>query len=206
MDVAVVDYGVSNLCSVLRALEYLGYDAALTSSPDELVRAERIILPGQGAFATAMHNLRQTGLDQALETARQAGKPIMGICVGMQIMAQVGWENGNWPGLGWLDAECRPLTPDSPDLKLPHVGWNEISCDPAEPLFAGLKPKDRCAYFVHSYALVCNQANDVIATCDYGGTFAAAVCKDNLFATQFHPEKSQENGLRILDNFLNWKP
>jgi imidazole glycerol-phosphate synthase subunit HisH len=153
-----------------------------------------------------MHNLRQTGLDQALETARQAGKPIMGICVGMQIMARVGSENGTWPGLGWLDAECRPLTPDAPALKLPHVGWNEITCNAADPLFAGLKPKDLCVYFVHSYALVCSQTDDVTATCEYGGTFAAAVRKDNLFATQFHPEKSQDNGLRILDNFLTWKP
>ena len=206
MNVAVVDYGVSNLCSVVRAVEYLGYDALLTTSPEDLAQAERILLPGQGAFATAIYNLRQTGLDQALEMARQAGKPIMGICVGMQIMARVGLENGNWPGLGWLDAECRPLAPDNPDLKLPHVGWNEIACDPAEPLFAGMKPKDRCVYFVHSYALVCRQADDVIATCDYGGTFAAVVRKDNLFATQFHPEKSQENGLSVLDNFLNWKP
>lgn len=189
MDVAIVDYGVSNLCSVVRAVEYLGYNALLTSRPEDLERAGRILLPGQGAFATAMHNLRQTGLDQALETARQAGKPIMGVCVGMQIMAGVGLENGIWPGLGWIDGECRPLIPDALNLKLPHVGWNEISFNTTDPLFVGLKPKDRCVYFAHSYALVCSQANDVTAWCEYGGAFAAAVRKDNLFATQFHPEK-----------------
>ena len=206
MQVAIVDYGVSNLCSVLRALEHLGYDAQVTSNPNDLQAAERIILPGQGAFATAMRNLKQTGLEQALLAEAKAGKPIMGICVGMQVLATMGLENGNCPGLGLLNATCRLLEPQSSDCKLPHVGWNELCFDAREPLFAGLNRKDHCVYFVHSYALDCQDADDVIATCDYGTDFAAAIRKDNLFAVQFHPEKSQENGLRILDNFMNWKP
>ena len=206
MDVAVVDYGVSNLHSIVKALEYLGYDAQLTSRPEDLQAADHIVMPGQGAFGTAMRNLRKSGLDEALCAQRQVGKPILGVCVGMQIMAQTGRENGAWPGLGWIDAECRPLAPAAPDLKLPHVGWNEICFDPDEPLFAGMKPKDRCVYFVHSYALVCERTQDVAAACDYGGAFIAAIKKDNLFAVQFHPEKSQENGLRLLDNFMSWKP
>lgn len=206
MDVAVVDYGVSNLFSIVKALEYLGYDAQLTARPEDLQAADRIVMPGQGAFGTAMRNLRKSGLDEALCAQRQAGKPILGVCVGMQIMAQTGRENGAWPGLGWIAGECRPLCPADADLKLPHVGWNEIVFDPDEALFAGMKPKDRCVYFVHSFALVCDQAQDVIATCDYGGAFVAAIKTDNLFAVQFHPEKSQENGLRLLDNFMCWKP
>ncbi len=206
MDVAVVDYGVSNVYSVVRALEYLGVEAVLTDCPDDLSRAERVILPGQGAFATAMRNLHLSGLDNALEQARQAGKPILGICVGMQIMAQAGLENEVTSGLGWLDAECRLLAPSVAGLKLPHVGWNEVCFAPDTFLFKGMKPKDRCLYFTHSYALVCEQERDVIGTCDYGGAFAAAVQKENICAVQFHPEKSQENGLRLLDNFLSWKP
>lgn len=206
MQAAVVDYGVSNLCSVLRALEHLGYDAQLTSRPEDLQGAERIILPGQGAFATAMRNLKQTGLDTALLAQAYSGKPIMGICVGMQVLAHTGMENGEWPGLGLLNASCRLLTPHDSNLKLPHVGWNELCFDPNEPLFAGIKRKDTCVYFVHSYALSCADAGDVIATCDYGGAFPAAIRKNNLFAVQFHPEKSQENGLCLLDNFMQWKP
>lgn len=206
MQVAIVDYGVSNLCSVLRALEHLGYDAQVTSNPEDLRTAERIILPGQGAFATAMRNLKQTGLEAALLAEAKADKPIMGICVGMQVLAQWGLENGHWPGLGLIDASCRLLEPQSSDCKLPHVGWNELCFDAQESLFAGLNRKDHCVYFVHSYALVCQNSDDVIATCDYGCKFVAAIRRDNLFAVQFHPEKSQGNGLRILDNFMNWKP
>ncbi len=206
MDVAVVDYGVSNVYSVVRALEYLGVEAALTANPDDLGQAERIILPGQGAFATAMRNLHSSRLDHALEQARCAGKPILGICVGMQIMARLGLENEVTSGLGWLDAQCRLLTPTDSGLKLPHVGWNEVCFAPDTFLFKGMRPKDRCLYFTHSYALVCEQEQDVIGTCDYGSAFVAAVQKDNICAVQFHPEKSQENGLRLLDNFLGWKP
>ncbi len=153
-----------------------------------------------------MRNLKQTGLETALLTEAKFGKPIMGICVGMQVLATTGLENGNWPGLGLLNATCRLLEPQSANCKLPHVGWNELRYDAREPLFAGLNRKDHSVYFVHSYALVCNDAHDVIATCDYGTDFVAAIRKDNLFAVQFHPEKSQENGLRILDNFMQWKP
>lgn len=261
MDIAVVDYGVSNLCSVVRALDYLGYDVMLTANPADLRKAPRILLPGQGAFATAMHNLQTSGLAEALQEEWKAGKPIMGICVGMQIMGRCGLENGTWPGLGWIDAECRQLEteeskstgePESEEadrtasertqlsktpsklafkvplkhssnhsLKLPHVGWNELCFDPAEPLLAGLKQRDHCVYFTHSYALVMDKVEtsatpgignilaaspDVIATSDYGSAFVAAIKKDNVFAAQFHPEKSQENGLRILDNFMNWNP
>ena len=207
MSVAVIDWGVSNLCSVVNAVAYLGYEVYVASQPEELAAAERIILPGQGTFGAAMERLIACGMDDALRDAvRVDGKPLMGICLGMQILARTGEEYVEGAGLGLMEADVRRLMPDDPALKLPHVGWNEIAPSPDCTLLRGLKPKDRCVYFAHSYALYGVREEEVAAVCDYGGGFVAAILRDNLFATQFHPEKSQENGLDILDRFLTWRP
>lgn len=204
--IAVVDYGMGNVRSLFNALQYVGCDAIVTSEPEAIRRAERLILPGVGAFGDAVDALRARGLDELLDLAvRRDGKPMLGVCLGMQLLARSSTEHGTHIGLGWIDAEVTRFEL-SPGLKIPHVGWNEIEYRPDEPLFRGLKPGERNFYFVHSFHMRCFRQADVIATCDYGGRFTAAVRHENVMATQFHPEKSQDNGLRVLENFVNWKP
>jgi glutamine amidotransferase len=203
--IAIVDYGMGNQHSVLNALRYLGVEAAVTADPDTVRRADRVILPGVGAFGAAMENLNRTGLRAAMnEAVLQRGRPFLGICLGMQLVAAKGTEKGLFEGLGWIDGEVRLMTPTDAGLKLPHVGWNDIVLAQDLPLFQGLK-KERAFYFVHSYAICPENPAHVAATCDYGGAFVAAVYRDNIFATQFHPEKSQKNGLTILENFAEWE-
>jgi glutamine amidotransferase len=204
MTVAVVDYGMGNLRSVAKALETVGASVLVATTPDDLRKAERIVLPGQGAFRDCIANLRATGLVEALtEEVGKKGKAFLGICLGLQLLADVSYENGLFKGLGWLAGRIERLTVEDPSLKLPHIGWNDVAFRET-PLAAGLK-KNPIFYFDHSYHFVCQASDLVVATCEYGGTFVAALQKDNLFAVQFHPEKSQEVGLRLLRNFLNWK-
>ena len=203
--IAIVDYGMGNKHSVLNALRYLGVAAEVTADPDKIRLADRVILPGVGAFGAAMENLNRSGLREAMnEAVLTRGQPFLGICLGMQLVAGRGTEKGLFDGLGWIPGEVRLLTPDSPDIKLPHVGWNDIAIEGNPPLFQGLK-KERAFYFVHSYAICPLIPVHVAASCDYGGPFVAAVYRDNIFATQFHPEKSQKNGLTILENFAEWE-
>lgn len=204
--VGIVDYGMGNLLSVLHALEMAGAEARICREPEELLRAERLVLPGVGAFGDCMRNLTERGLEEALrEAVLKRGRPILGICLGMQAMAQRGFEGGEHAGLGWFAADVVRLQPQDPTLRVPHVGWNDVSFRGESPLFRGL-PDGPDFYFVHSYAMQCRQQGDVAATCDYGGAFTCAVRKDNIFATQFHPEKSQDYGLKVLENFLRWNP
>lgn len=204
--VCVVDYGMGNLLSVLHALERAGAEACICQEPNELLKAERLILPGVGAFGDCMRNLVARGLSDALkEVVLEKGRPILGICLGMQAMAQKGFEGGEYAGLGWFDADVVRLQPEDPSLRIPHVGWNEVSFRMKSQLFQGI-PTGSDFYFVHSYAMRCSDARDVEAICDYGGAFTCAVRKNNIFATQFHPEKSQEYGLKVLENFLRWNP
>jgi glutamine amidotransferase len=200
----IVDYGMGNLLSVENGVAHIGGDVFLCRAPEDLARAERIILPGVGAFRDCIANLRRTGFADALTDARAAGKPILGICLGMQVMAQKGYENGDYDGLGWFDADVTRLTPDDASLRVPHVGWNDTTWAAAPP--PGLSGKPTPFYYVHSYRMVCRDAADVLATCDYGGAFTAAVRRENVMATQFHPEKSQDHGLALLKAFLAWKP
>jgi len=196
---------MGNKHSVLKALTYLGVAARVTADPEEVRLADRVILPGVGAFGAAMENLNRSGLREAMNEAVQTrGRPFLGICLGMQLVAARGTEKGLFDGLGWIPGEVRLLSPSSPDIKLPHVGWNDIIIEGDPPLFQGLK-KERAFYFVHSYAICPENPGHVAATCDYGGLFVAAVARDNIFATQFHPEKSQKNGLTILENFAQWE-
>jgi imidazole glycerol-phosphate synthase subunit HisH len=201
----VVDYGMGNICSVRNALELMGAEVKLCSRPEELSGVERIVLPGVGAFRDCVRNLSEKGFVQALDESRRRGRPILGICLGMQAMARRSYEGGEYPGLGWFDGDVVRLRPDDPELRVPQIGWNEVRYRRDSPPFAGLPPAPDF-YFVHSYHVRCDRAEDVIADCDYGGTVTAALCKENLLATQFHPEKSQEHGLRLLANFLGWKP
>ena len=204
--VGLVDYDRGNLCSVSNALEVLGAKVRRCRKPEDIRDVERIILPGVGAFRDCMGNLCRQGFPDALEEAVQKkGKPIMGICLGMQAMARKSFEGGEYKGLGWLDADVVRLQPGESSLRVPQIGWNDVRYLRDHPLFSGLPPAPDF-YFVHSYHMKCDEEKDVVATCDYGGTITVSVCKDNIFATQFHPEKSQDFGLRLLSNFLAWDP
>ena len=211
MKIAVVDYGSGNLASASRALVLaaerleISAEVSVTANADWVARADRIVLPGQGAFADCARGLDSvSGMHQAIEQATNAGTPFLGICVGMQLMAQRGLEHRVTPGFGWIDGQIAAMDP--PGLRLPQMGWNELDFTPgAHALLDGLTPGDH-AYFVHSYALEGGQPGEIVATTDYGGAVVAMVASGNRAGTQFHVEKSQEVGIRILMNFLRWKP
>ena len=211
MRVAVVDYGSGNLTSAARALAQAATDAGLavdvtvTADPDAVAAADRIVLPGQGAFADCAAGLAAIdGMREAIDSVVDAGRPFLGICVGMQLMADRGLEHATTPGFGWVRGDVAIM--EAPGLRLPQMGWNSLDFIPgAHPLLDGLQPGDH-AYFVHSYALQGADPADVIATADYGGPVAAMVAAGSRAGTQFHVEKSQATGLRILANFLRWTP
>ena len=211
MRIAVVDCGSGNLASVTRALacvaERQGIDATIdiTDSPQKLAAADRIVLPGQGAFATCARGIaKRPGLRDALENALETGTPFLGICVGMQLMAQRGLEHSVTDGFGWIAGDIAQL--EAPGLRLPQMGWNALDFAPGiHPLLDGITPGDH-VYFVHSFALRGYDAADVVATTFYGSRVPALVARGNRAGTQFHVEKSQEVGLRILANFLRWTP
>ena len=211
MRVAVVDYGSGNLASASRALAVaaerngIRAEVEVTADPDRVAHADRIVLPGQGAFADCAAGLRAVpGMWQAIAEATDAGTPFLGICVGMQLMAERGLEHTTTPGYGWITGEIAVMDP--PGLRLPQMGWNELNFAPrAHPLLDGVVPGDH-VYFVHGYALRGADAREVLATTDYGGSVVALVAAGNRAGTQFHVEKSQEVGLRILGNFLRWSP
>ena len=217
MRIAVIDPGSGNLASVRRALERVAREAALdldirvTTEAAEVLDADRVILPGQGAFAACRRGLDALpGMVEALTTAVIEGKkPFLGICVGMQLMAERGLEHGITPGLGWIAGEIAPMDPRDPSgmpLPLPQMGWNALTLEQrAHPLLAGVAPGAH-AYFVHSYALAGGRPEELLASTEYGGPVTAIVGRDNLAGTQFHVEKSSLVGLRILANFLAWTP
>jgi len=199
--VAIVDYGMCNLDSVGRAVEECGGEAIVTDQASDIEAADRIILPGVGAFPDAMRNLTELGLHKVLEEqvlGEQA--PFLGICLGMQLLASVGFEGDETEGLGWIDGDVRRFVPTNGE-RVPHMGWNEIVPAPNSPLFAGIDPGTDF-YFVHSYHYVCRSDDDVAATTPYCGGFTSAVARGNVFAVQFHPEKSQRSGFQVLRNFL----
>jgi len=210
---ALIDYGSGNLPSADKALRKAA--AALdppatvitTDDPDVIRRADRVVLPGVGAFAACMAALSvRAGVIEAMDEAVVGrGAPFLGICVGMQLLADRGLEFRITPGLGWLGGEVRVLRPKGPGLKIPHMGWNSLEGNLTGPLFNGLAPGVHM-YFTHSYALFPDQEDDVCAWTDHGGRFVAAVARGNVAGVQFHPEKSQGAGARLLANFLNWRP
>jgi imidazole glycerol-phosphate synthase subunit HisH len=216
MTTAIVDYGSGNLHSAAKAFERAAREHALngaivvTSDPDQVALADRIVLPGVGAFADCRRGLDAVpGMVEALnETVRARGKPFFGICVGMQLMAERGREYEVTQGLGWIAGEVDRIHPSDPSLKIPHMGWNTLRTKRAHPLLDGIATGDDGlhAYFVHSYQLTPTDPSDLIAQADYGGPVTAIVGRDNMVGTQFHPEKSQKLGLALIANFLKWKP
>lgn len=216
MSVAVIDYGSGNLHSAAKALERAAREGGtnakivVTSNPDEVRKAERVVLPGVGAFADCKRGLDAVpGMVEALtEAVRKDGKPFFGICVGMQLLAERGLEHKVTEGLGWLPGEVDRITPSDAALKIPHMGWNTLQEKRAHPLFEGIELGNSGlhAYFVHSYHFKPAERRDLVAEADYGGTITAAVARDNIAGSQFHPEKSQRLGLALLANFLRWKP
>ena len=213
MIVAMVDYGSGNLCSAAKAFERaaadheISADIRVTSTPEVVLAADRIVLPGVGAFAECRRGLRATaGLEEALhEAVRLHARPFLGICVGMQLTAQIGREFETVEGLGWIGGDVVPIEPHGPDLKIPHMGWNEIEPQKAHPILTGLGAAAH-AYFVHSYHFRLADRADLVAGTEYGGLLAAIIARDNIIGTQFHPEKSQQAGLRLIGNFLRWRP
>ena len=200
--IAIMDYGVGNLFSVEKAFLFLGADAAVTSDAETLRRAEKIVLPGVGAFGDCMKNLRASGMVPVLAERVKAGVPLLGICVGLQILFEGSDESPDAEGLGFLRGRVRKIRADG--LKIPHMGWNSLHIERRAPmdLFAGFSAEP-FVYFVHSYHAVPEEAGVVTATADYGERLTAAVAKDNICATQFHPEKSGDVGLKIIKNFID---
>lgn len=203
---ALIDYGAGNLKSVFNALDLLGEECRVTSNPADLVEADRIILPGVGAFGECMRHFIESGMRDELDRqVLSARKPFLGICVGMQMLADRGFEQGEHAGLGYIAGEVRRIVPTDPRMKVPHTGWNDLEFRREHPLLKGILA-DRAVYFTHSYCMVPASDSDIVAVTEFGGPVVAAVGRGNIFATQFHPEKSQRNGLRILENFLSWNP
>ena len=209
MSIAVIDYGSGNLKSAAKALEIaarninLDLKIVVTSDPQKVKESKKIILPGQGSFRDCYLGIKRIpGLEDALnEFVLVRKKPIFGICVGMQLFAKIGYESQETKGFGWLDASVRKINNINKTLKLPHMGWNEIEFKKDFTLFSGLKNRSHM-YFVHSYELITNQKDCVVATTSYGNSITVAVSKENIFGTQFHPEKSDKDGLKIIENFI----
>jgi glutamine amidotransferase len=200
--VAIVNYGMGNLDSVARAVQECGAEPVVTDQARDLESATHIILPGVGAFALGMANIRALGIDEALtEQVRSREIPFLGLCLGMQLLATRGYETEESTGLGWFDAEVRRLEPNGSADRVPHVGWNDVELLRDTPLFSGVK-SGTDFYFVHSYHVVCRDAADVVGRTPYCGTFVSAITRGNIWGVQFHPEKSQRPGFQVLRNFL----
>lgn len=217
MTTAIIDYGSGNLHSALKSFERASRegdgapsDIRVTSDPEVVRRAERVCLPGVGAFRDCRRGLLALpGLDEALrEAVIERGRPFLGICVGMQLMATRGLEHGEEPGLDWIAGDVALIEPKDAALKIPHMGWNTLKLARAHALFDGIATGETGlhAYFVHSYQFVPNSREHVVATTDYGEPLTAVIARDNLVGTQFHPEKSQKLGLALIANFLRWRP
>lgn len=216
MSVVIVDYGSGNLHSAAKAFERAAREEGLaqaivvTRDPEEVARADRVVLPGVGAFADCRRGLDAVGgMVEALnESVRGRGRPFLGVCVGMQLMAERGREYEVTQGLGWIPGEVERIAPADPDLKIPHMGWNTLDTHRPHPLLDGIPvgPEGQHAYFVHSFHLKPTAPADLVAEADYGGPLTAVVGRDSMVGTQFHPEKSQRLGLRLIANFLKWKP
>ena len=216
MHVAIIDYGSGNLHSAAKAFERAAREAGsrlsvkVTAEPEDVAAADRIVLPGVGAFADCKRGLEGVpGMVEAMtEAVQENGKPFLGICVGLQLMATRGLEHGVTTGLDWIGGEVRAIEPDDPDLKIPHMGWNTLRVAHDHALLDGIPTGDggMHAYFVHSYHFVPQEEDRLVASTDYGGAITALVAKNNMAGTQFHPEKSQKLGLALIANFLRWRP
>ena len=212
MSIAIIDYGSGNLRSAAKALEVANKSAntnskiIITSDPNVIKKANKVILPGQGSFRDCYLGIKKINdlVDTLNDFVLVQKKPIFGICVGMQLFAKIGYESEETKGFGWIDGVVKKINNINKTLKLPHVGWNQIEFKKDFLLFSGIENKSHM-YFVHSYEFLTKQKNCIVATTNYGNSIIVAVAKDNIFGTQFHPEKSQKNGLKLLENFLKWE-
>lgn len=201
MEVCIVDYGFGNIWSLQSAVKYLGFPCVVSSDPRDILKAKKLLLPGVGAFRSALSALEERGLVTAItESILEEGNEILGICLGMQILAEIGYEDGATKGLGLIKGEIKKMDTNH-SLRVPHVGFNEVETSPESRLFRGLPPSSNF-YFVHSYCLASPPQIGISAFTTYGNTFVSAFESGNVYGTQFHPEKSQGNGLRVLQNFL----
>jgi glutamine amidotransferase len=197
--IKIVDYGMGNLRSVQKAFEKLGHEAMICHQPSQLADVDRLVLPGVGAFRDAIYEVRRRGFVAPIMDHLAASKPFLGICLGLQLLFDVSYEDGEWPGLGIIPGKVIRFH-DQPGLKIPHMGWNQLQIT-GEPALLASIPRDAHFYFVHSYHVVPTDRSVVIADCEHGERFVAAIARGNLWATQFHPEKSQKHGLQLLANF-----
>jgi imidazole glycerol-phosphate synthase subunit HisH len=201
-EIVIVDYGMANLRSVQKAFERVGHAATITSDPDRVGSASKVVLPGVGAFRDAIARLHETGLTEPLLNHLRGGTPFFGICLGLQMLFTTDYEDGTWQGLDFFPGEVVRFN-DVPGLKVPHMGWNQLRVHRPAPVLGGV-PEGGSVYFVHSYYVVPRDESIVAATADYPTPFAAAIWRDHVFATQFHPEKSQSIGLDMLRRFAEW--
>lgn len=200
--VAIVEYGMGNLDSVARAVEECGGTPVMTNEARGLAAASYIVLPGVGAFARGIGNIRERGLDEGLyKHVIEQGVPFLGICLGMQLLATKGWEGEETNGLGWIEGEVKRLEPLNRNERIPHVGWNEVVFTQVSPLFDGIS-SSKDFYFVHSYHFSCRKEHEVLSRTPYCGSFVSAVGRNHIFGVQFHPEKSRRPGLQVIKNFL----
>jgi glutamine amidotransferase len=199
--ISIVDYGMGNLRSVQKAFERLGVAAQIVTRPQDVAAAEKLVLPGVGAFRDAIHELHRLELVESIKTHIAAGKPFLGICLGLQMLFDVSYEDGEWPGLGVIPGKVVRFT-EHPELKVPHMGWNQLQVVGQPKILQGI-PADAYFYFVHSYFVVPRDEAVIAARTDYGQNFVSMIAQGNVFATQFHPEKSQSMGLKLLENFAN---
>jgi glutamine amidotransferase len=198
--------GSGNIGSVVNAFNYLGADTTLVQKPEHFEQCTRLVLPGVGSFRDAVQKLHDMNLVTGLQTyAMVLKKPVLGICLGMQIMAEIGFEGGETQGLGWFKGTVERIQTNSKNERVPHVGWNDLLIHQKHPLLEGV-PDQADFYFVHSYSVLLQESSCLVASCAYAHGITAILAKENVFAMQFHPEKSQDHGIRILENFLNWQP
>ena len=211
MTTVIIDYNSGNLRSAEKSFQLMSEElnvgqVKVSNKPEDVVNADRVVLPGVGAFADCKHELNSIlGLYEAIEAHIKTGKPFMGICVGMQMMATCGHEHGYHEGFNWIKGDVKIMEPNDKNLKIPHMGWNNLNILNSHPVFNNINENDH-VYFVHSYHFEVENNNNLLANVDYGGKITAAVAHENIIGTQFHPEKSQSVGLQIIKNFLQWNP
>ena len=211
MTTVIIDYNSGNLRSAEKSFQLMSEELNLgkvkvSNKPEDVVNADRVVLPGVGAFADCKHELNSIlGLYEAIEAHIKTGKPFMGICVGMQMMATCGHEHGYHEGFNWIKGDVKIMEPNDKNLKIPHMGWNNLNILNSHPVFNNVNENDH-VYFVHSYHFEVENNNNLLANVDYGGKITAAVAHENIIGTQFHPEKSQSVGLQVIKNFLQWNP
>ena len=211
MTTVIIDYNSGNLRSAEKSFQLMSEELNLgkvkvSNKPEDVVNADRVVLPGVGAFADCKHELSSImGLYEAIEAHVKTGKPFMGICVGMQMMATCGHEHGYHEGFNWIKGDVKIMEPNDKNLKIPHMGWNNLNILNSHPVFDNINENDH-VYFVHSYHFEVENNNNLLASVDYGGKVTAAVAHENIIGTQFHPEKSQSVGLQVIKNFLQWNP